>query len=125
MTQQKSQLLLMTPPVSAVSHTVHACTHELTLVFYTGIADLFKVRTFLKNLVDWEYLGQALGLLYPTLKKIKEEQHGVVDKCKMEMLAAWLQQQDNVTDNGVPSWSILKTALVNIGENELADTITT
>ena len=115
----------MTSLVPSVSHAVHACTHELTLVFYTGIADLFKVRMFLKNLVDWEYLGQALGLLYPTLKKIKEEQHGVVEKCKMEMLAAWLQQQDNVTDNGVPSWSILKTALVNIGENELADTITT
>ena len=43
----------------------------------------------------------------------------------MEMLAAWLQQQDNVTDNGVPSWSTLKTALINIGDNELADTITT
>ena len=126
MTQQKrSQLLHMTSLVPSVSHTVHTCTHELTLVFYTGIADLFKVRTFLKNLVDWEYLGLALGLLFPTLKKIKEEQHGVIEKCKMEMLAAWLQQQDNVTDNGVPTWSILKTALVNIGENELADTITT
>ena len=121
MTQQKRSQL-----VPSVSHSIHTCTHELTVVFfYTGIADLFKVRTFLKNLVDWEYLGQALGLLYPTLKKIKEEQHGVIDKCKMEMLAAWLQQQDNVTDNGVPSWSILKTALVNIGGNELADTITT
>ena len=43
----------------------------------------------------------------------------------MKMLAAWLQQQDSVTDNGVPSWLTLKTALMNIGENELADTITT
>ena len=86
---------------------------------------MVKVKKLLKNLVDWQSLGLELGLLYPTLKKIKKEQHGDINDCTMEMLAAWLQQQDNVTDNGVPSWSILKTALVNIGENELADTITT
>ena len=127
MTQQKkSQLLYMISLVPSVSHTVHTCTHELFVVFfYTGIADLVKVKRFLKNLVDWQSLGLELGLLYPTLKKIKKEQHGDINDCTMEMLAAWLQQQDNVTDNGVPSWSILKTALVNIGENELADTITT
>ena len=39
------------------------------------------------------------------------------------MLAAWLQQQDNVTKKGVPSWSTLKTALENIGEKELASEI--
>ena len=33
------------------------------------------------------------------------------------MIAAWLQQQDNVS---VPSWMMLQTALRKIGENELA-----
>ena len=79
----------------------------------------------LKDLNDWQSLGLELGLLYTTLKRIEEEQHRVISKSKTEMLAAWLQQQDNVAKRGVPSWSTLKTALVNIGENELADTITT
>ena len=95
------------------------------VLFYTGIADLVKVKKFLKDVNDWHSLGLELGLLYPTLERIEEEQRGVIEKCRMKMLAAWLQQQDNVTSNGVPSWSILKTALMNIGENELADTITT
>ena len=92
---------------------------------YTGIDDLVKVKKVLKNVNDWQSLGLELGLLYPTLKRIDGEQRGVIEKCKMEMLAAWLQQQDNVTRNGVPSWLTLKKALVDIGENELADTITT
>ena len=63
-----------------------------------------------------------LGLLYPTLERIKID-HGTVERCKTEMLAAWLQQQDNVTKKGVPSWSTLKTALENISEKELASEI--
>ena len=39
---------------------------------------------------------------------------------KIQMLEAWLQQQDNVSEKGVPSWSVLRNALEKIGENELA-----
>ena len=77
----------------------------------------------IKNLTDWQSLGLALGLLYPTLKKIDEDQRGKTDKCVMEMLAAWLQQQDNVKQKGVPSWSVLGTALRKIGETQLANEI--
>lgn len=83
------------------------------VLLYTGIADLAKVKKFLKNVVS---LGLELGLLYPTLEKIEKEQYGAIDNCKMNMLAAWLQQQDNVNKHGVPSWLILKTALEEIGE---------
>ena len=77
---------------------------------------------FLKNLIDhWKPLGLALGLLYPTLKRIETEQRGDIQNCKMEMVAAWLQRQDNVSKKGIPSWKVLRAALVNIGENELAD----
>ena len=55
----------------------------------------------IKNLTDWQSLGLALGLLYPTLKKIDDDQHGKTDRCVMEMIAAWLQQQDNVSKKGV------------------------
>ena len=90
---------------------------------YAGIDDLFKVKMSLRPISDWQSLGLALGLLYPTLKKIEKEQHGMIDKCEREMLAAWLQQQYNVHQHGVPSWSTLQTALRNIGEDEVASKI--
>ena len=101
---------------------VHA--HHMTVVLlYTGIDDLAEVKKFLKNVVDWQSLGLELGLLYPTLERIEEKQRGIIERCKMEMLAAWLQRQDNVRRHGVPSWSILKTALENIGDRWLASDI--
>ena len=73
------------------------------------MADLFEVKKILKNIINWKDLGLALGLLYIlTLKKIEVEHHGRVDDCKTDMLAAWLQKQDNV---GTPSWSSLEAAL--------------
>ena len=90
----------------------------------TAIDDLFELKMFLnKDLHDWHSLGLALGLLYPTLKQIKNDNHDKIDQCKMEMLASWLQQADNVSQKGVPSWSVLKAALKKIGENKLADKI--
>ena len=93
------------------------------VLLYTGIADLVVVKKFLKSVVAWKKLGLELGLLYPTLQKIEKEQHEKVDDCLMEMLSAWLQQQDNVSQNGVPSWSVLRTALEEIGERQLASEI--
>ena len=93
------------------------------VLLYTGIDDLFEVKMKLKNLNDWQSLGLALGLLYPTLKRIEEEKRGAIDKCKTEMIVAWLLQQDNVCKNGVPSWAVLRKALKKIEENQLASTI--
>ena len=83
------------------------------------------VQMRLESLVRWKKLGLALGLGYPTLQKIERAQHDNVDDCMMEMLAAWLQQQDNVSWKGVPSWSVLRTALGEIGEHQLASEIIT
>ena len=55
-------------------------------------------------------------------KKIEKDNDKTED-CKMEMLVAWLQQQDEVSKKGVPSWSVLWVALKMIGENELADKV--
>ena len=74
---------------------------------------------------DWQSLGLALRLLYTTLERIEEKQRGAIEKCKTEMIAAWLQCHDNVSKNGDPSWVVLKTALINIDENELSDKIMT
>ena len=95
------------------------------VLLYTGIDDLLEVSMKLKNLVEWQRLGLALGLLYSTLKKIKKEQQGDIDDCMMEMLEAWLQQRDNVTKTGVPSWAVLRRALEEIDENQLASEIIT
>ena len=89
---------------------------------YSGIADLASVIKFLRNLVNWQYLGLELGLLYPKLEIIEKEHRGNITECKTKMLASWLLQQD-VNRHSVPSWSMLKTALLEIGENELASKI--
>ena len=80
------------------------------VLLYTGIDNMFEVKMAIKNLT-------------PTLKKIDDDQRGKTDRCVMEMIAAWLQQQDNVSKKGVPSWTVLQTALRKIGEIQLADEI--
>ena len=105
-------------PSSILSESQYTHVHNTVVLLYTDIDDLADVKRFLKDLVDWQSLGLELGLLYPTLKKIKKEQHGNINDRIMEMLAAWPQQQNSVAGKGVPSWSILKTAVVNIGSRE-------
>ena len=86
----------------------------------TDISDLFRVIKYLGKIShEWQHLGLYLGLRYTTLKQIEREQRGRASDCLREMLADWLMQSDS------PSWSTLKTALKQMGENELADTIPT
>ena len=75
------------------------------------------------DLNDWMNLGLKFGLRYPTLERIAEEQRGNISQCKLKMMVSWLQQQDNVSQKGVPSWSVLRVALQKIGEHETADRI--
>ena len=75
------------------------------------------------DLNDWMNLGLKIGLCYPTLQRIAEEQRENISKCKLKMMVAWLQGQDNVSQNGVPSWSVLRAALKRMGEHETADRI--
>ena len=76
----------------------------------------------LHGITDWKRLGLALGLLYPTLESIEKDSDRN-DECKKKMLAAWLRQQDNVSQKGDPSWSVLRAALRRVGDNELASRI--
>ena len=75
------------------------------------------------DIVNWEILGLQLGLRLSKLEKIEREQRGIIENCKTHMLSAWLQQQDNVLQKGIPSWSVLRAALQSMGENEIADRI--
>ena len=89
----------------------------------TGSNDLCDVLAEINQLNKWIELGLQLGLLLPTLERIDLEQRGKISKCKIDMVSAWLQQQDNVSQKGVPSWNVLRAALKKIGENEMADKI--
>ena len=89
----------------------------------TAENDLCDVLAVIRDLSDWKDLGLQLGLLYSTLKMIDLEQRGFINSCKIEMLSAWLRQQDNVSQKGVPSWSVLRAALQSMGEHETADRI--
>ena len=90
---------------------------------YTAINDLCDVLEAVDDLNHWRTLGLKLGLCYPTLQRIAGEQHENISQCKLNMMAAWLQQQDNVSQRGVPSWSMLRAALQRMGENEIANKI--
>ena len=82
---------------------------------HTGIDKLVDVKNALKRVNNWLSLGLQLGLLYTTLEQIEIDNRGKVDQCMTKMLAAWLKQQDNVLQFGIPSWSVLQTALREIG----------
>ena len=69
----------------------------------------------LKDFNNWFRLGLKLGLRHPTLEKIC----GNVDDCKMDMLARWLKQQDNVSSKNGPTYQQLIESLSKLGENSL------
>ena len=77
----------------------------------------FKVSQSLKDLPneDLVTLGGALGLSFPKLKKMRD--------LPSEMVAAWLRKEDNVLERGKPTWRLLATALKDIGQNGVADSI--
>ena len=86
--------------------------------------DFADVLEVVVSVSDWKRLGLTLGLLYqPTLTDIETYRRGKNDDCKIDMLSAWLQQQDNVSQREVPSWNVLRDALKRMGEHETADRI--
>ena len=88
------------------------------------MGDLVDVLEIVESVSDWSRLGMTLGLLYhPTLTDIETYRHFQVKDCKKDMLLAWLQRKDNVLQTGVPSWIVLRAALIRIGENEIANRI--
>ena len=106
-----------------VMRNSHCPCYYVLINVPTGSNDLCDVLAEINQLNNWKELGLQLGLLLPTLDRIDLEQRGKISKCKIDMVSAWLQQQDNVSQKGVPSWSVLRAALKKIGENEMADKI--
>ena len=88
---------------------------------FSGISNLDEVLESVEEIVDWMKLGLKLGVKYPTLEKIEEEQRGCVriERCKREMLAAWLRG-DGVKEQ---TWSTLVDALKRMDKISLAQKI--
>ena len=89
----------------------------------TAIDNLRDVLRVTGSLVKWMDLGLELGLSYSTLEAIEVERCKRVSDCRRDMFAAWLQMRDDVSTVGEPSWRVLKTALKNIKEKDVADKI--
>lgn len=90
----------------------------------TGIQEVIKAVGRGVN-VHWQFLGLELGILYPVLETIEQNFYSDTNRCMVEMLITWLEGSSIGSMMVVPSWSTLKTALMNIGEDALAATIPT
>ena len=102
---------------------------DLWSVFYifririhTAIDDLNEITDYLLNLgqTDIYNLGLALGLNQPHVKKMKDS-----ETFRDDVIAAWLQKEDQVTRRGVPIWESLVKALRDrrVNQTGLAKTI--
>lgn len=90
----------------------------------TDMEDLLDVLEIVEGVPDWKRLGLALGLYNsPTLTNIEQHRQKDTNQCLQDMLSAWFEHKDKVRKFGVPSWSVLKSALTRIGQHKLADSI--
>ena len=66
-------------------------------------------------------LGLLLGLRQTKVKALTDS-HSFLD----DVIAAWLRKEDQVTDKGEPSWTVLISALKHrrVGQTGIADKIT-
>ena len=91
-------------------------------IIHTAIHDLFEVTEYLLNLkqTDIYYLGLTLGLTHPHLKNMESS-----NTFRENMIAAWLQKEDEVTRRGLPTWETLVKALRNnrVNQNGVAEKI--
>ena len=55
----------------------------------------------------------GLGIRQPTLQAILQEKTSIADR-QIDMLTAWLNQQGNVQQYGLPSWKVLVDAVRNL-----------
>ena len=83
---------------------------------------LYLVRREIGSLPDWIDVGLELGLTIDTLREIKKDEKSLGD-CTREMLAAWLEQKDQVEAHGGPTWRQLASALRVYKQKGLAKTL--
>ena len=91
---------------------------------HAAIDDVLEVTNYLLDLTqaDIHNLGLTLGLKHPHLKNMASS-----ETFRDDMIAAWLQKEDQVTKRGVPTWETLVKALRDrrVNQTGVADKIET
>ena len=99
-------------------HTVasvlsHSRYNKISLCFSCTLLsdedDLLDVTDYLQNMEKTHVynLGLVLGLKHIKVKNMKESSDTFLD----DVVAAWLRKEDQVTEKGEPSWTVLVNAL--------------
>ena len=70
------------------------------VVDHSHLASLMEV---LNPIVDWFKLGEYLKVSHAKLEKIEIEQRERVDRCKRDMLVAWLNSSTSTTKQDLQS----------------------
>ena len=76
----------------------------------TGLKDLLRE---LQQVIEWQHLGQLLGLPESDLEKIHQENETTED-CRSEMLLLWMERDPNCT------WKKVVDALIEMKMEVLA-----
>ena len=97
-----------------VTYFIQSSVSDCLLILCVDIDSLYDVNKEVAGVADWFHLGLSLGLEYTTLEKNEKNNHGDVDCCMTDMLAAWLQGQGTST----PSWGALVDGLASHGVNK-------
>ena len=100
--------------------------HERIVTSYStlpsGELDLLDITNYLLYMnKDHIYnLGLVLGLRQTKLKTLKDS-----DSFLDDAISAWLRKEDQVTEKGDPSWTVLVNALKHprVGQSGIADKI--
>ena len=91
----------------------------------TDLPKIFQLLSRHRYLAGVSYydLGLYLGLYPATLDVIAMNNKEYIESCLCECLTKWLQKADYVQETGVPSIYSLVSALMELGENGVADGI--
>ena len=92
------------------------------LLFPDPSEHLVIVFRELDALSNWKNLGLQLGLNFPTLSEIEEDEQSSSHR-KMAVLHLWLSLRDSVKERGGATKAALVKALYNMKENVLAHRI--
>lgn len=85
------------------------------------IRDLLVKHGFSER--DYCKLALSLGLSKETVNDIEKEHKEDATQCLLECLRSWLQQTDDVKSKGGPTIFAVKNALLQMGEDKVANGI--
>ena len=112
----------VTVTVQVLDECICYVCYNLPSRTHAAIDDVLEVTNYLLDLTqtDIHNLGLTLGLDYHHLKHMASS-----ETFRDDMIAAWLQKEDQVTKKGIPTWETLVKALRDrrVNQTGVADKI--